>query len=86
MQTSHKKLFKAILDKSMPAQVAYQILRMCAIPVIQYWMRTTPPTASTELARVFDEEILLLAESLLSLPRCSDLAQKQLFLPVRMGV
>ena len=85
MQTSHKKLFKAILDKSMPAQVAYQILRMCAIPVIQYWMRTTPPTASTELARVFDEEILLLAESLLSLPRCSDLAQKQLFLPVRMG-
>src|SRR5690606_31854635 len=58
LKTTHQKLFDAITDKRMPIQAAFLILRMCAVPPTQYWIRTTPPPASADLPDTFDDTIM----------------------------
>ena len=85
MRRSHGKLFRTITDKRMPSQTGFLLLRMCAVPLVQYWIRTSPPTASAELAEAFDDEIMQAARAIMNLPVLSDLAQKQIVLPVTAG-
>ena len=70
----------------MPVQVAFTLLRTCAIPLVNYWMRTTPPTASYKLAEEFDKLVLQTASNILALPSpLSTAAKHQLNLPVKKG-
>ena len=82
---THDTLFSSLADKRLPTQVAFQLLRMCAIPLVLYWMRTSPPLASKDLAVDFDARVQQCAASILNIQNASSLAQKQLFLPVKMG-
>ena len=85
MRRSHGKLFRTITDKRMPSQTGFLLLRMCAVPLVQYWIRTSPPTASAELAEAFDDEIMQAARAIMNLPVLSDLAQKQIVLAATAG-
>ena len=85
MRKKHKRLFEDITDRRMPAQVAFTLLRMCAIPLVLYWMRTSPPSASATLADEFDELVAQAASSILAIPTIPTLARQQLTLPVSMG-
>ena len=38
MKRKHKRLFEDITDRRMPAQVAFTLLRMCAIPLVLDWI------------------------------------------------
>jgi hypothetical protein len=54
MKKKYQRVFQTITNKHMSTQVAFTLLRMCAVPLVNYWMRTTPPPASYDLAREFD--------------------------------
>ena len=41
----------------LPKQVALLILRTCCLPVLQHWVRTMPPSATSLIATQFDEWI-----------------------------
>ena len=85
VKTSHEQLFTLLKDKRMPAQIAFTLLRMCGVPRVLYWMRTTPPTASGDLAETFDELVMETASTILSIPTLDTMARKQLCLPVKKG-
>ena len=84
MQRAHKRLFDAIRLRSF-VQVAFTLLRACAIPVVQYWMRTSPPASTGVLAENFDDLVMQAALTILDIPTASTLARYQLRLPVKMG-
>lgn len=85
MQKSHGQLFTLLKDKRMPSQVAFTLLRMCGVPRVLYWLRTSPPEATYDLADKFDELILETASSILAIPSFDTMARKQLCLPVKKG-
>ena len=85
MQRAHKRLFDAIRHPKLPVQVAFTLLRACAIPVAQYWMRTSPPASTGVLAENFDDLVMQAALAILDIPTASTLARYQLRLPVKMG-
>ena len=85
MQRTHKRLFDAIRHPKLPVQVAFTLLRACAIPVAQYWMRTSPPASTGVLAENFDDLVMQAALTILDIPTASTLARYQLRLPVKMG-
>jgi hypothetical protein len=86
LNRKHQRLFRTITDRSMSTQVAFTLLRMSAVPLVQYWIRTTPPTASKRLAGDFDNLILRAASKILALPASLDtVARHQLNLPVKKG-
>ena len=86
MKNKYQRLFRTVKDRYMPVQVAFTLLRTCAIPLVNYWMRTTPPTASYKLAEEFDKLVLQTASSILALPSpLSTVAKHQLNLPVKKG-
>lgn len=85
MRKKYGPLFRTISDKDMPVQVAFTLLRNCAVPVVQYWMRTTPPSMSTKLAESFDDLVMRTASNILAIPTDSTAARHQLNLPVKLG-
>jgi len=86
MTRKYQRLFRSVKDRYMPVQVAFTLLRTCAIPLVNYWMRTTPPPASYKLAEEFDKLVLQTASSILALPSpLSTAAKHQLNLPVKKG-
>ena len=85
MQRTHKRLFDAIRHPKLPVQVAFTLLRACAIPVAQYWMRTSPPASAGVLVENFDDLVMQAALTILDIPTASTLARYQLRLPVKMG-
>lgn len=85
MRRKYKGLFRTISDRDMPAQVAFTLLRSCAVPVVQFWMRTTPPASSIKLAESFDDQLMQAASTILAIPTDSTVARHQLSLPVKLG-
>lgn len=85
MQRAHRKLFDALRHPKLPVQVAFTLLRACALPVVQYWMRTSPPASTGVLAEQFDDLIMQAALVILDIPTSSTMARYQLRLPVKMG-
>ena len=68
MQRTHKRLFDAIRHPKLPVQVAFTLLRACAIPVAQYWMRTSPPASTGVMAENFDDLVMQAALTILDIP------------------
>jgi hypothetical protein len=67
-------------------QVGLLLLRVCHLPRYNYLSRTTPPELSRPHLRRADEAILGVLQELARLPpNLSDVAKKQIHLPIRLG-
>ena len=82
---AYKPLFDSLSKCKLSSQSAYQILRKCALPSMNYWSRVIPPSAFAEQGKAFDDLVILSARSIFKLGSLSALASKQLVLPVRLG-
>lgn len=51
---SHESFFAALTHPAMPAQVAFSLLRYCAVPRMSFMARTVQPHLFRETAEVFD--------------------------------
>ena len=85
VKSVHKPLFDVLMTKKLSGQAAFQILRKCALPIMNYWSRAIPPTALWEAANVFDGLVLETARHIFKLGKLSDPVLKQMELPVRLG-
>jgi len=84
MGRSYGKLFDAIVNKEMPTQVAFMILRMCAVPTVQYWMRTSPPKSRGGWLKDSTRGMET-ASKILDIADLTTVARYQLSLPVAKG-
>ena len=82
----HEQLFLA-LNTGMPPQEGTLILRLCALPRMQYLCRTVPPSIMEEALKLFDAlvERTLLSCLEINKSSLSDVAQNQLHLPIKLG-
>jgi hypothetical protein len=82
----HDRLFSAIIHPSLPSQSALLILRMSALPRLDYLTRVLPPSVLNAAMVSFDAMVLQSVIRKLQLPSpLSDEAQSLLRLPIRMG-
>ena len=81
----HDKMFELLMDKKMPAQVAYILLRMSMVPSINFWLRTSNPSRTAKLAEEFDQKLLAAMTAILDLPHLEEVARKQLVMPISKG-
>ena len=75
----HKKLFELLQHAEMPSQISALLLRMSALPTMDYLARTIRPHLLAEHAQQFDLMVLETATLKLRLPK--DLSEElwQLF-------
>lgn len=83
---SHDRLFTLLCHPSMPPQIAALLLRLCAVPRLQYILASLPPRLTSSAAALFDSNVLRAASTIHGLPHpVPDPASTQLCLPVRHG-
>lgn len=86
VKKQHQPFFNALLDSRLPAQHAFALLRICMVPRMNYWTRTTSPTALLAAAQCFDQ---LVTDTFIRRNNLdasmSDEARFQLSLPIREG-
>ena len=83
---SHDRLFEAILHPSLPFQSALLMLRLSALPRVDYLTRVLPPSIISPALVQFDSMVLDAVVRKLRLPSSlSDEAQSTLRLPIRLG-
>ena len=91
LNENHTNVFKCLNHENLPTQYAMLLLRLCALPKLNYILRTVRPSAITKLTEKFNQNILDTALNILKLqhvpesimPRSTILQQLQL--PYRHG-
>ena len=83
---SHSRLFDAIAHPSIPSQTALLILRLSALPRVDYLTRVLPPSVIEPALMLFDTMVCHSVIRKLHLPSpLSDEAHSILRLPIRLG-
>jgi hypothetical protein len=81
----HKPFFQSLLHEHMPKQIAFQILRACGIPRLNYLSRTISPAHTARGFADFDQMIVQTFQTLIELHRVTVPIVKQMLLPLRLG-
>lgn len=78
-------MFRRLKHPAMSRQEAYQILRVCTLPKLDYWTSVVRPEWLLPVAKRFDELVLDAATSKLALPKLTQQQLQQLRLKLRNG-
>ena len=88
---NHTNVFKCLNHNELPTQYAMLLLRMCALPKLNYILRTVRPSAIALLTRNFDKNVIDTALNVLKLCHVPPSIMsreniiQQLRLPYKMG-
>ena len=82
---SHQPLLTALLHNAMPTQNSLLLLRLCALPRLNFLCRTISPRLTSSGCTLFDQMITDTFRSKLQLPPLSPGALTQVRLPLRHG-
>jgi len=91
LSENHNNAFTCLNHHDLPTQYAMLLLRMCALPKLNYILRTVPPSAISLLTKNFDGEVIKIALNVLKLNHVPesimsrDIIIQQLRLPCRLG-
>jgi hypothetical protein len=85
-ETAHRSLplFDALRQQLLPPVVAFNFLRVCGIPRLQFFLRTHPLPETEEAVRWFDREVTTTFESVVGCP-LTPVALGQARLPAALG-
>ena len=84
-KNKHDSMFEMLMDRNIPAQVAFLLLKMSMAPAVNFWLRTNRPSRTQKMAGEFDHKMIKAAKTILNIPNLSNEARKQLVLPIDMG-
>jgi hypothetical protein len=84
-ESKHESMFRLLVDKHMPSQIAFILLRMCMIPLANYWARTNRPSRTKMMAREFDTRVADTMATIINAPNLPFAARKLIQMPVGMG-
>ena len=79
-----ERLFRDLEHREMPVQVSLLLLRVSAVPTMDYTIRTVPSDITRAAAHAFDERVLRTFQTRTGIA-VSDVAKQQLHLPIRNG-
>lgn len=85
MQDRYEQVWSGIGHELMPVQIAMSLLRVAAVPMLGYLMRTTPADALMPTALAFDESVITAAARKLKVDEGDLQLQTTLQLPLRHG-
>jgi hypothetical protein len=81
----HARFFQALTNEHMPAQVAYQLLRVCGIPRLNYLSRTIHHEAARTGFAEFDRMVAATFGRLIDTNIATEAIARQVILPLRLG-
>ena len=83
---THDPMFELLKHHKLPTQVATLLLRVCGLPRVNFLTRALPVNVTELAMRRFDESVMSVLHTKLSLPQnLPDAARKQLTWPIRLG-